>query len=112
MSDADSVFFAVSFDGNICTAPELPPELPEGSYTFVLSNTSDRSDAALYFRTFVDGHTFDEADAIHEAAGGDGNHYPRPDWIVPVAPDVRAEKLNDLADNQTQYDPILPPGLS
>jgi hypothetical protein len=99
--------FEVLFAGDGCTHT-VPSSVPAGEYTFVLTDTSERS-AEMYVRGIADGHTYEEAIDLQNQAGGPGVYYPQPEWIIATLADLDAPALN-LEDNQTQYDHILEPG--
>ena len=88
----------VMLDENECTVAG-PTELPEGDYSFIYINLTDRN-SRLYVAEMLDGHTFQ--DVIDSQAGG------MPTWLRRL-PQITLP-VRDLADNEKVVSWSLTPG--
>ena len=101
--------FEVMFDGEVCTVTG-PDSVPAGSYTFVLTDTSELEGPDLYVDAYADGYTYADHAEFIEDAGGDGTTgLDRPDW-APQALRIFGAPTLELEENQTQKDYRLEAG--
>jgi hypothetical protein len=97
--------WSVAFAGSECSI-DLPDSVPPGDYTFVLTNTSDRTSLPVYVAALGAGHTYDDFAALQSAAGA---YFPLPEWAEYALRNFDVSE-SDPASGQRRFAYTLEPG--